>query len=134
MPTNDQLARLFDDEALQDLFPAGKADQFFEALLGDAEEGAFDISLGFEAAADRELRFELQLRRRPGKCLACSLTYGLPQVFTRHPVIDLNGLVRSIDKRLDGSHTCTDWRLGRTREISPDLHAIPLHVTLSPKR
>ncbi len=54
------------------------------------------------------LHFDLQLKERPGKCLACNVTYGLPQVFTRHPVIDLKGVVREIETLLNGSAKCVE--------------------------
>ncbi|MCJ7615703.1 MAG: pancreas/duodenum homeobox protein 1, partial [Desulfobacterales bacterium] len=79
---------------------------------------------------DGELQFELQLRPRPGRCLACNLTYGLPQVFSRHPAINLNGLFEEINDIVNGHARCTHWKLGRTKEVSSDLHIIPLIVFL----
>lgn len=37
----------FTKEFLEELMPEQKSDQFFEALLGDAGEGAYDIGLEF---------------------------------------------------------------------------------------
>jgi hypothetical protein len=125
-------ASLFADEVLRDIFPPSRSDLFFEALYGDAAEGAYTIILkyhGFDPKQDL-LRFEWELHRLPGKCLACSLTYGLPQVFTRHPVIDLKGLIRKLEGRLGDGLRFGSWRLGRTREISDDLHTIPLTIQL----
>jgi hypothetical protein len=120
----------FDPEAMDALFGAERADRFFESLLGDASEGAYDIRLAFKTHGAESLEFEFQLRQRPGKCLACNLTYGLPAVFSRHPVIDAKGLVRDIDRMLEGRSKCLDWRLGPTREISRELHVIPLTIRL----
>jgi hypothetical protein len=119
---------LFPETALSQLFPAERADAFFEALYGDAAEGAYDIALSFQGLKKDALEFSFNLHRRPGKCLACNLTYGLPQVFLRHPIIDIGGLVRDIEKRLADKGTCNRWELGETREISSDLHVIPLTI------
>lgn len=123
-------ARIFSPEQLSAIFPPTRADDFFEALLGDTEDGAYDIALAFNKGTPTELVFEFQLARRPGKCLACNLTYGLPQVFARHPRIDVGGVVLEIDRILDGQARCAGWRLGSTEEISKDLHVIPFFVSL----
>lgn len=133
MPEID-FAQLFSSDHLSTIFPDHRTDDFFEALFGDREEGAYDIALTFKQAASNELVFEFQLQRRAGKCLACNLTYGLPQVFTRHPVIDIGGIVRKVDHLLDGHARCGEWRLGSTREISRDLHVIPLFISLDQHR
>jgi hypothetical protein len=122
----------FSPEVLDALFPAERADDFFEALYGDAEEGAYDIRLAFGAEAEDELRFEFRLHQRPGKCLACNLTYGLPHVFTRHPVLDIEGVVGAIQERIRDRARISGWRLGRTLERSSALHMIPLVVFLEP--
>lgn len=120
----------FADEELRRMLPEDTADRFFEALLGDAEDGAYDIGLSLEEARPGRLTFHLNLDRREGKCLACNLTSGLPHVFARHPVLDLKGLVAKIEDRLDGAARVADWRLGSTLEISGDRHAIPLVLEL----
>jgi hypothetical protein len=122
---------IYTPEVLEQLLPPRLCDDFFEALLGDAKEGAYDIRLAFKGADVQQLNFELELHRRPGKCLVCSLTYGLPKVFTRHPIINLKGLVERITERLEGPTTCRQWKLGRTLEISRDLHVVPLVITLA---
>ena len=127
---NDELKDLFTLDDLEKLFPAERADDFFESLFGDSEEGAFDIGLAFKAHRGNELHFEFQLRQRPGKCLVCNLTYGMPQVFKRHPVINVIGLAGEIEKRLNGNFRCSGWELGGTRELSNDLHVIPLVLSL----
>jgi len=77
------------------------------------------------------LEFELHLTQRPGKCITCSLTYGLPEVFKRHPVINISGLVQKIDRLLDGRAKCVDWQMDFTREVSGVLHVIPLIILLN---
>ena len=113
------------------LFPEDMADRFFEALYGDIEEGAYDIHMNLKEQTRDSLKFEFQLKQRPGKCLACNLTYGLPNVFSRHPIIDINGLVQKIEQLLGEQVKCTGWRLEATREISPELHVVPLLITLT---
>ena len=124
------LEKIFNDRALAGLMPENLADQFFEALYGDAEEGAYDIFLSFEGYSRGKLEFIINLKQRPGKCMACSLTYGLPHVFARHPIINLKGLIEKIDGLLDGNARCVDWKLGETQSISRELHVIRLTVFL----
>lgn len=130
--SQDPFAAIFTAEVLEQLFPESRADDFFDALFGDAAEGAYDIRLaykGYDAPAST-LVFALQLHQRPGKCLACNLTHGLPEVFSRHPLINLNGLTREIDHLLGELGSCPTWRLGTTEQISSELHSIPFLVTL----
>jgi hypothetical protein len=121
---------LFTPDVLKELFPEDRSDRFFDALYGDAEEGAYDIYLEYSGTRKNRREFMLRLTQRPGKCISCSLTYGLPEVFSRHPIIDIKGLVQNIDALLDGKVRCVDWQLGSTREISNDVHAIPLEIFL----
>ena len=127
---NKGFEKLFTPDVLIQLFPKDRSDHFFDALYGDAEEGAYDISLEFSGAQGNQLEFMLRLTQRPGKCITCSLTYGLPKVFSRHPIINIKGLVQNIEARLDGRGRCVDWKLGSTQEISKDAHGIPLGITL----
>ena len=129
----DNLNEIFTDDALQELFPPQRADDFFEALFGDTGEGAYDIALSYMGYNERtnSLSFNLDLHERPGCCLACNLTYGLPEVFSRHPVISINTLVADIEKKLDGKAQCAEWKLGTTVQQEKSLHSIPLHITLS---
>lgn len=127
---DERFSEIFKPEILKELFPEDRADAFFEALFGDSSEGAYDIGLGFRGHREDRLEFELHLTERPGKCLTCSLTYGLPNVFRRHPVINIGGLVEDIDRLLDGRAKCLDWRLEPTREVSNDRHVVPLTVFL----
>ena len=129
----DTWNRIFTDDVLVELFPPQRADDFFEALFGDAGEGAYDISLDFKGYDEQAevLRFNLDLIERPGCCLACNLTYGLPEVFSRHPVININGLVAGIEKKLNGTAGCAGWKRGRTIQQAKNLHSIPLEIILS---
>jgi len=123
---------LFSDEILKRLFPDNRANQFFEALYGDVSEGAYTIGLKFQKAdpAAKTLFFNLELNQLPGKCLACNLTYGLPEVFSRHPIINIKGIVKEIESLLGDGGKCLDWKLGRTLPVSNKLHTIPLMIRL----
>jgi len=126
-------ASLLSKDFLQDIFPPERADEFFDALYGGAEEGAFDISLeteGFDAA-NNELLMAFKLTERPGKCMACSLTYGLPPVFERHPVINLKGIVEKIEEALAPDWKCVGYSLGSTQPKAPKVNIIPLRIKLS---
>ncbi len=128
----EKLETLFSGDTLEALFPGSRTNDFFEALFGDASEGAYDIRLRYQGFDERgkTLRFSLDLHERPGCCLVCNLTYGLPEVFSRHPVINVEGLVRDIEKLLDGEAVCTDWKLGATEQSSKSLHSIPLSISI----
>ena len=126
----DSFNNIFTPGVLKELFPEDRSDQFFDALYGDAAEGSYDIHLEFKKHRENRLEFELLLTQRAGQCISCSLTYGLPEVFSRHPVININGLVQKIEGLLDGGARCIDWQLGATREISDDIHVVPLVVFL----
>lgn len=127
-----ELAALFSEDWLQQHMPPEKTDQFFEALFGDAAEGAYDIALAFVQGTPEKLEFEFQLTPKPGRCLACNLTYGLPEVFARHPVIDVRGLTVEIARRLGADLRVAHWHCGGTIERTPDLHAIPLFLEIAP--
>lgn len=128
----DILRDTFTADTLEKIFSRDRSDRFFDALYGDTGEGAYDIVLEYKGhnPEKKELVFEFRLKQRPGKCLACNLTYGLPQVFSRHPIINVRGLVQEIDRLLNGNGKCADWRIGATREISRSLHAVPLFISL----
>ncbi|WP_300669432.1 pancreas/duodenum homeobox protein 1 [Desulfoluna sp.] len=127
----DTFRSLFTADVLAELFPTDFSDQFFEALYGDADDGAYDISLALAGGDEKTLEFELRLAQRPGKCLVCSLTYGLPEVFSRHPLINIAGLVEKINAVLGETAHCTGWQMGRTRELSRALHVVPLSLSLA---
>ncbi|WP_028584446.1 pancreas/duodenum homeobox protein 1 [Desulfogranum mediterraneum] len=130
----DTLADRFTAQTLLDIFPQERSNDFFEALFGDAEEGAFDIRLAYDRYEqnDQTLHFKLELHERPGRCLACNLTYGLPDVFARHPVINLAGLVKDIDQLLSPDLSCEEWKLGTTQQ-QQGCHCIPLVIALRPQ-
>lgn len=129
---DDSFAALFSPQTCSTLLPPGRADEFFEALFGDAKEGAYDLALEYTGVQDGRLRFDILLRERPGHCLACNLTYGLPQVFSRHPVIDINGLVSKVGTIIGHRGTVGGWQLGSTSQRSRSLHAIPLLIEFQP--
>ena len=126
----DLIDTLLTPEKLKDLFPETRADQFFEALLGAADDGAYDITLVYTGIQAGQLHFNFQLHQRPEKCLSCGLTHGLPHVFARHPVIDVRGVVTAIDDLLADKANCRSWELGKTREISAEMHVIPLMIEI----
>lgn len=128
----DDLDVIFNSETLGTLFPAERSNMFFEALFGDASEGAYDISLRYDQYDEKDgvLHFFLDLHERPGCCLVCNLTYGLPDVFSRHPMINIKGLVADIQEKLNGQASCEDWKLGSTVQQDSSLHSIPLTIYL----
>lgn len=129
--TPAEVSEVFTKDTLAQLFPAAKADDFFEALYGDVSEGAYDISLEYSSFRDNCLVLEFHLKQRPGKCLACNLTHGLPTVFSRHPIINLNGITEQINTLLGEGISCTGWEIGNTQEISNRLHILPVTFQLA---
>ncbi len=131
--TTDIFQELFTDSILQELLPSERANDFFEALYGDIEEGSYDISLAYNGLGSdqKSLQFLLNLSERPGKCLACHLTHGLPEVFSRHPIINIAGMVEKIDAQLGDKASCGEWHLGSTQTISRQLYAVPLIIELN---
>ena len=122
------LEKIANQEFLDTLLPPEKSDQFFEALYGDASDGAYDIRLECLCVASDRIVLAFNLIQRPGKCLVCNLTYGLPTVFQRHPLIDIKGMVSKIEAI---GLNISSWRLGETEENSSSLHVIPLYLNLS---
>ena len=104
---------VFTPECLNDLFPIQRTNDFFDALFGDAEEGAYDIRLVVdpEESDDGGLHFYFELHQRAGRCLVCSLTYGL---------------VSDIASRAGWELDDVWWRIGTTESLSSALHRIPL--------
>jgi len=127
---NPHLTQLFSNETLEKIFPSDRTNDFFEALLGDASEGAYDIRLIYQGIKDNHLYFAFQLTERPDKCLVCSVTYGLPKVFERHRVIDTNNVVQQIQEKLSDAQV-TSWELGATLPVEKSLHLVPLIITLN---
>ena len=122
---------LFTSDALLQMFPKERSNEFFDALFGDASEGAYDIELAYGGTAGNTLTMELRLHERPGCCLACNLTQGLPQVFGRHPIINVKGVVEDVDKLLGDAASCSEWSLGYTEQREKAMHVIPLNITLA---
>ncbi len=121
------LNQIFTQAYLDTLLPAETSDQFFEALYGDADDGAYDIRLEFISANEKRIVLAYNLTQRPGKCLVCSLTYGLPKVFSRHPLINVD---RMIEKMGEKEVQIKSWRMGETEEQTSQLHSIPLYLEL----
>jgi hypothetical protein len=119
---------IFAPEQLERIFPPERSSGFFEALYGDDKDAAFDIKFSFSGGHADQLHFQFLLEQRPGKCLACNLTYGLPGVFVRHPVINLRGIIDDIAQRLDLPASRLLWDLGKTESRRSDQHAIPLTI------
>jgi len=116
-------------QELDEIFPASKADAFFEALYGAAEDGAYDIKLTFLKHDEKSLSMAFELHQRPDKCLACNLTYGLPQVFQRHPIINVPKVVQQITEKLKLNTSDVKWELGKTQEESRSFHYVPLNIS-----
>ena len=117
-----------DQSFLDKIFPRSRADEFFDALFGGAEDGAYDIGLVCRGVEAQKAKLAFGLRQRPGKCLACNLTYGLPQVFQRHPILNVAGVARDVAAHLGWPAESTKWKLGHTEEVNRELHVIPLVV------
>jgi hypothetical protein len=128
--TTDTFKELLTKEKLAEIFPKDRTNEFFDALFGDANEGAYDIELSYRGMKGNILTIDLLLHERPGRCLACNLTQGLPQVLSRHPIININGIVQQIDTLLGESIACKSWSLGYTEQQSRSLHLIPLNIVI----
>ncbi len=131
MMNTSTIDALFTAEALAQLFPKERSNEFFDALFGDASEGSYDIELAYGGVNGNSLIMELKLHERPGCCLACNLTQGLPQVFSRHPIINVKGVVEDVDKLLGDEASCKEWSLGYTEQRQKELHVIPINISLS---
>ena len=123
-----EMKNVFTRKFCDDLLPPQASDRFFEALYGDVSEGAYDIRLECVSVKPEAVVLAFHLTQRPGKCLVCSLTYGLPNVFARHPLINIKGMIQKI--RAAGVPV-KDWRLGQTNEKNKTLHVIPLYIDLA---
>ncbi len=128
--TIDDFDQLFSPETCAELMPANTANRFFEALFGDAAEGSYDLELTYRGSDSSTLYFDILLHERPGHCLACNLTYGLPEVFSRHPVINIKGITEKIKEIIGDGAKTGDWKLGATTQRSQALHSIPLIIEL----
>jgi hypothetical protein len=121
---------VFTPAQLKDIFPWQRSNDFFDAFYGGSEDSHFDIRLVFNGAEDNRLYFSFELIQRPGKCLACNMTYGLPHVFARHPIINVKGLAQEIASLMGVDPKAMQWTLGNTQTRSSELHEIPLIVSL----
>ncbi len=119
--------QIFTQDFLDQLLPLNLSNQFFEALYGDASDGAYDIRLQFVSASDKQIVLEFNLTQRPEKCMVCSLTYGLPNVFSRHPLININNMIKKIEEK---GVKVEKWYLGDTKELNTSLHTIPFYLDL----
>ena len=128
---SNKIDALFTTDALMKMFPKERSDDFFDALFGDASEGSYDIELAYAGTNGSNLIMELKLHERPGCCLACNLTQGLPQVFSRHPIINVKGVVEDVDKLLGDEANCTEWSLGYTEQREKAMHIIPINISLA---
>ncbi len=118
---------MFNQEFLNLLFPPERTNEFFDALFGDPEEGAYDIKLSYQGKEGNSHKFFFELHARPNQCLRCNLTTGLPPVFERHPIIATKKLAEEIAKKAGfANHT---WKIGQTIQYSENLHFVPLFVT-----
>ncbi len=115
-----------DKDFVEALFPTSKTDDFFEALFGDKEDGAYDIKLTLQEDNDYELYLHYELHGRPGKCLACNLTSGLPHVFQRHPIIASKATAEILAKEKGWGNF--EFEIGKTEQVSDALHFIPLTI------
>jgi hypothetical protein len=129
--SSDPLTSVLNKENLAKIFPRERANEFFDALFGDADEGAYDIELAYRETRGDTLIIDLRLHERPNRCLACNLTQGLPQVFSRHPIINVKGIVKDIEILLGNTYRCTSWSLGYTEQQSRSLHVIPLKIVVA---
>ena len=127
----DKLEAILNKEELSRIFPKERSNEFFDALFGDASEGAYDIEIGYRGVRENTLTMDILLHERPNCCLVCNLTQGLPEVFSRHPIINIEGVVREIDTLLGDDASCEKWVLGRTEQRQSDLHVIPVIITLA---
>ena len=119
--------QIFTQDFLDQLLPLNFSNKFFEALYGDASDGAYDIRLQFVSASDEQIVLEFNLIQRPGKCMVCSLTYGLPNVFSRHPLININNMIKKIEEK---GVKVESWHLGDTKELNTSLHTVPFYLDL----
>jgi hypothetical protein len=130
MTENKDFSQKFSQKTLDQIFPPEKTDAFFEAMLGDASEGAYDIRLIYQGMQKNILQFAFELTQRPNKCLACSVTYGLPQVFKRHRIIDTEDIVNQV-KAIIGNDRIISWELQPTLPIDEKVHLVPLIIQIN---
>ncbi len=118
-----------DEAFIKSLLPAERVEEFFEAFYF-GEEPAYFLKLGLREWNPEagKIVLELRLKARPGKCLACNLTSGLPDVFKRHPILNLAGVAEAVVNRLGDGFRLESWELGWTERLNQDLHVIPMVI------
>lgn len=116
-------------EQFDEIFPIERTNDFFEALFGDADEGAYNIRIEPGTESDDRVECVFALHQRPGRCLVCQLTHGLPHVFERHPLINADGLAKQIAMLKGWNPESVKWSIGETMQHSRALHTIPFIVT-----
>ena len=121
------MEQVLTQDFLDTLMPPETGNRFFEALYGDVSEGAYDIRLKFLNADEKQIVLAFDLTERPGKCLVCSLTYGLPTVFSRHPLINIKKIVEKIEEK---GFCVKKWHMGETEELNSSNHFIPFYLDL----
>ena len=118
---------VFTPECLNDLFPIQRTNDFFDALFGDAEEGAYDIRLVVdpEESDDGELHFYFELHQRAGRCLVSSaIPSSISKVWsvTLRAAPDGNstmyGGASALRKASPARCTASRWCLSRIKENS----------------
>ncbi len=114
-------------EFLDELFPHSRNDEFFEALFGDPDDGAYDIKLALKSEDENELLLDYQLHVREDQCLACNLTSGLPNVLKRHPIIAAEKTAQALADKMQWQSF--SYEIGETNQLSDELHTIPLTIT-----
>ncbi len=121
-------------QKVKGLLPSEKVEEFFEAFYF-GEEPAYHLELDLRDW-DLEkgvLTLELRLIARPGKCLACNLTSGLPDVFRRHPILNLAGVAENAVRLLGDGYALQAWELGWTEQVNADLHVVPFIIRVKKK-
>lgn len=113
-------------KTLDEIFSEERANDFFDAFYGGAEEAAFTLSLVLREMEQDKAVFMFELKRREGHCLKCNLTYGLPEVLKKHKIINLPEIAANLAKRLGFAEY--EWKLGRVEEVNNDLQIIPLTI------
>ncbi|WP_456370168.1 hypothetical protein [Thermodesulfatator atlanticus] len=118
-----------DEAFIKSLLPRERIDEFFEAFYF-GEEPAYFLELGLREWAPEagKIVLELRLLARPGMCLACNLNSGLPAVFKKHPILNLEGIVQEIAQKIGPEYQVLSWDLVWTEQINHDLHVIPLVI------
>ncbi len=119
------------EQKIKTFLPSERVQEFFEAFYF-GEEPAYDLELGLRDWEPQKglITLELLLKARPGQCLACNLTSGLPDVFKRHPILNLAQVAEDVVRELGDGYELESWELGWTEQINRDLHVVPFIIRL----